>query len=156
MNKRILLSQIEEILSSNKDSKYYLVTMLSNISSILYHEMENTNWLGFYINEDDDKLVLGPFQGKVACMTIPYGKGVCGTCLKEKKTINVNNVHNFGGHIACDADSNSELVVPIIVKNKVRLVLDIDSPILNRFTEEDEHMVENVCELIKTSIEHLY
>ena len=117
MNNKLILSQVKEILKTNQDSSYYKITAMSNISALLYDYMDNLNWLGFYLLENDN-LVLGPFQGKIACSKIKVGKGVCGACAQTLKTINVKNVHEFEGHIACDSRSNSELVVPVIINNK--------------------------------------
>jgi GAF domain-containing protein len=109
--------------------------------------MKNLNWLGFYILENDE-LILGPFQGKIACSNIKVGKGVCGKCASILKTINVKNVHEFEGHIACDAASNSELVVPIFKANSFYALIDIDSPKYERFSKEDESLIEEVSKLI--------
>ncbi len=147
MNNKILLSQIEEILKTNTSSSYYQITSMANISALLFDNMKNLNWLGFYILENDD-LVLGPFQGKIACSKIKVGKGVCGTCAKTLKTINVKNVHEFEGHIACDSASNSELVVPIFNNNSFYALIDIDSPLFERFTKDDEILIEEVSKLI--------
>lgn len=149
MNNKILLKQVEEIINVNKDSRYRILTVLSNISSLLYHSFDKLNWLGFYIVENNN-LVLGPFQGKVACTFIPNGKGVCGKCLETKKPILVSNVHEFEGHIACDSLSNSELVIPIFRNDKICLLLDIDSPILDRFTIEDKDLFILICRKIET------
>ncbi len=147
MNNKIILNQVKEILETNQDSSYYKVTAMSNISALLYDYMKNLNWLGFYILENDS-LVLGPFQGKIACSKIRVGKGVCGTCAQTLVTINVKNVHEFEGHIACDSQSNSELVVPIIINNKFYALIDIDSPLFERFTKDDEFLIEEVANLI--------
>lgn len=119
----------------------------SNITSIIYHVLKDLNWVGFYFVVEDE-LVLGPFQGKPACTRIGYGKGVCGTAWKEKKTMLVSDVESFPGHIACDSDSRSELVIPLIRGGKVYGVLDIDSPIKNRFTEEDRELLEEVVSIV--------
>ena len=147
MNNNLLLKQIEEILKTNTDSSYYHITAMSNISALLYDNMKDLNWLGFYILENDN-LVLGPFQGKIACSKIRVGKGVCGTCASILKTINVKNVHEFEGHIACDSASNSELVVPIFKANSFYALIDIDSPKYERFSREDESLIEEVSKLI--------
>ena len=125
-----------------------LVTNLSNASAVL-NTLDNINWCGFYLARDD-VLYLGPFQGDVACTVIPFGKGVCGTSAKEKRTIIVDDVNNFEGHIACSAISKSEIVVPIIKDNQVKAVIDIDSPIYNRFTTEDKKILEEVAEILAT------
>ncbi len=114
-----------------------LIANISNISALLNMELEDINWVGFYLLKDD-QLVLGPFQGKPACVRIPVGRGVCGTAVSEKKVQRVTDVHAFPGHIACDAVSNSEIVLPLIVSGEVIGVLDIDSPSLSRFDQNDE------------------
>ena len=113
------------------------IPVLSNASAILYDAMPDLNWAGFYLM-NKGSLLLGPFQGKVACIRIALGKGVCGTAAENDETLVVPNVHEFPGHIACDSASNSEIVVPIHKDGKVVGVLDIDSPNLNRFSEEDK------------------
>lgn len=115
----------------------YKIANLANASALLWQHLDNINWAGFYMMEDG-ALVLGPFQGKTACIRIPVGKGVCGTAVAEDATQRVADVHLFPGHIACDCASNSEIVVPIRKDGAVIGVLDIDSPVKNRFTEEDE------------------
>ncbi|RUO22406.1 GAF domain-containing protein [Aliidiomarina iranensis] len=114
-----------------------LIANLANISAVLYEQLDNLNWLGFYLTEGEE-LVLGPFQGKVACVRIPFGKGVCGTAASSQTIQRIADVHAFPGHIACDAASNSEIVLPIVVNGKTVAVLDIDSPSTDRFTAMDE------------------
>jgi len=114
---------------------------LSNASSLLYHTLPQLNWSGFYLYKEN-MLVLGPFQGKPACVRIPLNKGVCGTAAFEKKTIVVNDVHEFPGHIACDSVSLSEIVVPVITDGELFGVLDLDSPVLARFDETDRKGLE--------------
>ena len=123
-----------------------LVSNLSNVSAIL-NQLESINWCGFYIVKDNT-LYLGPFQGEPACTIIPCGKGVCGTAFKEKKPLVVDNVNEFEGHIACSALSKSEIVVPIIKDGEVKAVIDIDSPIYNRFTKDDKMMLEEVANFL--------
>ena len=132
----VLLKQIKAL--TNKDLP--LITNLSNASAVL-NQLENINWCGFYIVKGNT-LYLGPFQGEPACSVIPFGKGVCGTAAKEKKTIIVDEVNKFEGHIACSSLSKSEIVVPIIKNNEVVAVIDIDAPIYNRFTSEDEKTLQ--------------
>jgi len=139
----LLLKQIKSII--NKDIP--LVSNLSNLSALL-NTLDNINWCGFYIRKDD-YLYLGPFQGEVACTIIPYGKGVCGMSYKEKKTIIVDDVNKFIGHIACSSKSKSEIVVPIIKDDIVKGVIDIDAPIYNRFTNKEKELLESVSELLK-------
>lgn len=126
-----------------------LIANLSNISACLNEHLENINWVGFYLMKNNE-LVLGPFQGKPACIRIPLGKGVCGTCALEKKIQRVADVHQFKGHIACDSHSNSEIVLPIITEDQVVGVLDIDSPLFNRFSAEDERKLSEIVHYIET------
>ena len=121
---------------------------LANASALINEYLSDINWVGFYLLEDN-KLVLGPFQGKVACIEIAIGKGVCGTAASEDRTLLVANVHEFKGHIACDSASNSEIVIPLHKDNKVYGVLDIDSPMLNRFTAEDKEGLELLARIIE-------
>ena len=122
--------------------------MLSNASAILYDGMDDLNWAGFYLM-NEGALLLGPFQGKVACVRIEIGRGVCGTAVAEDKTQLVKNVHEFPGHIACDSASNSEIVVPIHSGGKIVGVLDIDSPSLGRFDEEDRIGLEGFVKVLE-------
>lgn len=115
----------------------YVVANLANASALLWQAMADINWVGFY-KAMDGALVLGPFQGKPACIRIPLGRGVCGTAAAQDRVQRVADVHKFPGHIACDSASNSEIVLPIHVNGQVWGVLDIDSPEYNRFTQEDE------------------
>lgn len=127
-------------ISSEKD----LIANLSNASAIINVILDRINWAGFYIMRNGE-LVLGPFQGRPACNRIKVGKGVCGTAVKEKRVVRVEDVHNFPGHIACDCQSNSEIVIPIMKNNEVFGVLDIDSPEFNRFRDlEEEYLVKFV------------
>lgn len=119
----------------------YETANLANAAAILWEFLPNINWAGFY-KMVDGQLVLGPFQGKAARVVIPVGQGVCGTAVAEDKTQRVANVHNFCGHIACDCASNSEIVIPIHVRGEIWGVLDMDSPIFERFTEEDQRGLE--------------
>ncbi len=125
----------------------YRIANLANASALLWQHLEQINWAGFYMMEDG-ALVLGPFQGKPACIRIPVGKGVCGTAVAENATQLVPDVHLFPGHIACDCASNSEIVVPIRVDGQVVGVLDIDSPIKNRFTEADREGLEEFVRIL--------
>lgn len=136
--KKQILSILEE-----KDK----IAALANITAFLNNDIKDINWVGFYFVKNDE-LVLGPFQGNVACTRIPIGKGVCGTCVKTKKTLIVDNVHEFSGHIACDIKSNAEIVVPIIKYNKVLAVIDIDSPTFNRFKEDEKKKLELLASLL--------
>ncbi len=125
-----------------------LITALSNAAALLYTTLENINWCGFYIF-DGEKLVLGPFGGKPACTVIPMGKGVCGTAAQKREIISVADVDEFPGHIACDAASQSEIVLPIILSDgKLFGVLDVDAPVKNRFTDEDEGELAEVVSVL--------
>ena len=140
----------EQMKAIAEDEKWF-VPVMSNASAILYDNMEDLNWAGFYIMRDG-ALVLGPFQGKVACINIPVGKGVCGTAVAKDETMLVEDVHQFPGHIACDSASNSEIVVPIHKDGKVVAVLDIDSPKLARFNQDDKAGLEEFVKAIEEVI----
>lgn len=129
---QMLVEQLKALLSQD----LYYVPALSNASALLWEGLEDINWAGFYIVRQD-QLVLGPFQGKVACIHIQKGKGVCGTAWEKDEVQLVPNVHKFPGHIACDSASNSEIVIPIHSNGEVIAVLDIDSPAFNRFSLKD-------------------
>lgn len=124
---------------------------LANTSAAIWQAMDHINWAGFYLMEEG-KLVLGPFQGKPACIEIPVGKGVCGTAVKEERTVLVEDVHKFPGHIACDNASNSEIVVPIFKNGEVYGVLDIDSPYFARFTAEDQQGLEALVRALEETL----
>jgi len=124
------------------------VANYANASALLWEYLDGINWAGFYLMENGI-LVLGPFQGKTACIEIPIGKGVCGTAVKEGRTILVENVHEFPGHIACDSASNSEIVVPIRKNGEIIGVLDIDSPQIGRFDEEDRTGLEEFVRVLE-------
>ena len=130
------------------DGVPHKIANLANASALLWQTLEDINWAGFYLMEEG-KLVLGPFQGKPACIEIPIGKGVCGTAAAEKKTQLVKDVHTFPGHIACDCASNSEIVVPIFARGEVQAVLDIDSPSFSRFTETDREGLEAFVRILE-------
>ena len=129
----------------------YRISNLANIAALLFHTLEDINWAGFYLSEGD-KLILGPFQGKTACIEIAYGKGVCGKAAAEDATQLVPDVHLFEGHIACDRRSRSEIVIPLHSEGKVIGVLDIDSPVLPRFTEEDRAGLEKLAIMLEARI----
>ncbi len=140
-----IVQQVSGLVSGEPD----LIANLSNVSALLNQYLPDINWVGFYIRRDDE-LVLGPFQGKVACIRIPVGRGVCGTAAATRETQRIDDVHAFPGHIACDGASNSELVVPIIVNDNVVAVLDIDSPKHARFTAEVQKEIEAVVDVLAT------
>ena len=129
----------------------YPIANLANASAAIWQAMDRINWAGFYLMEQG-KLVLGPFQGKPACIEIPVGKGVCGTAVAQKKTQLVEDVHQFPGHIACDSASNSEIVVPIYKNGEIYGVLDIDSPYFARFTDEDQRGLEALVRVLEESL----
>ena len=129
----------------------YETANLANASALLWQELPDINWAGFYKMEDG-QLVLGPFQGKPACILIPVGRGVCGTAVAQDQTQLVYNVHEFPGHIACDCASNSEIVIPIHVRGEIWGVLDMDSPLLARFTEEDKEGLQKVVAVLEKII----
>ncbi len=132
----------------------YEVSLLSNACALLNTYLTDISWVGFYLFKDT-KLILGPFQGLVACTEIEIGKGVCGTCAKTRETQIVENVHEFPGHIACDSRSNSEIVLPIIINNKLYGVLDIDSTSFNRFSKVDEKELSKFIEKISKVLEQI-
>ncbi|MEX6499062.1 GAF domain-containing protein [Staphylococcus warneri] len=128
-----------------------LIAILSNTSALLNDHLDQVNWVGFYLIENNE-LILGPFQGHPACVHIQIGKGVCGTAVSNNETQVVKDVHQFPGHIACDANSNSEIVIPIHKDNKIIGVLDIDAPIKSRFNDEDRKKLEKVVSIIENQI----
>ena len=140
----LLYQQCEQYI----DNKLPIVSVLSNVSAVL-NQLDDINWVGFYLSKGDE-LFLGPFQGEVACTRIPKGKGVCGTSFERKETIIVSDVNQFKGHIACSSKSRSEIVTPIIISNNVVGVIDIDSPLYDRFHEEEKNLLEKVAKLLAT------
>lgn len=144
---QMLSKQLAALLEGEKD----LIANLSNASALLNQFLTDVNWVGFYLMKNGE-LVLGPFQGLPACVRIPVGRGVCGTAVSKKETIVVEDVHQFPGHIACDARSNSEIVIPFMKNNEVIGVLDIDSPLKNRFSEADKKGLEH---FVLTLVEHI-
>ena len=142
-----LAKQVEELM---KEESWH-ISLFANVSALLFETMENINWAGFYIVRDG-KLLLGPFQGKVACIHIGKGRGVCGTAWDTDETVLVPDVHQFPGHIACDSASRSEIVIPVHRDGKVFAVLDIDSPIEERFSEEDKKGLEQIVKCIEAGM----
>lgn len=134
------------------ESEAHWLPLLSNASALLYEALPDLNWAGFYLTENGS-LMLGPFQGKLACIRIPLGRGVCGTAAAEDRTLLVPDVHAFPGHIACDCASNAEIVVPLHREGKVIGVLDIDSPLPGRFTEADRAGLEAFARVIEETAE---
>ena len=137
---RLLSSQVRSLLGGETDA----LANAANFVGLLYNALDDVNWLGIYVLRGDE-LVLGPFQGQPACVHIPLGKGVCGTSAEQRQTLRVPDVHEFPGHIACDAASRSELVVPLVVDGELVGVLDVDSPSLARFSEDDQRGIEECC-----------
>lgn len=142
----LLIAQVKTILDGETD----VIANLSNVSALLNEALQDINWVGFYLMKEG-RLILGPFQGKLACIHIPLGKGVCGTAAQSKETQLVKNVHEFPGHIACDSATNSEIVVPMLYMEQVIGVLDIDSPKLLRFDEIDQRYLEKIVEILVSS-----
>ncbi|MDY0408679.1 GAF domain-containing protein [Virgibacillus soli] len=139
--------QLDALVADEKD----MIANLANAAALLNQFLDHINWVGFYLWKED-QLVLGPFQGLPACIRIPYGKGVCGTAIKEQKTQLVPDVNLFPGHIACDSQSQSEIVIPLIDKDRIIGVLDIDSPIKDRFDETDQYYLEKFADVLLKAI----
>jgi L-methionine (R)-S-oxide reductase len=139
----LVIKQLEALLAGESNQ----VANLANAAALLNQFLEEVNWVGFYLN-DGNELVLGPFQGLPACVRIPFGKGVCGTAAQKQETVRVEDVHLFPGHIACDAASESEIVVPIVKDGQLLGVLDIDSPRKNRFDEIDQAYLEKFVQAL--------
>ena len=138
----LLAAQLESLLADERD----FIANAAQFSAFLFSQLDDLNWAGFYLNRNEE-LVLGPFQGQIACVRIPFGRGVCGTAAATRQSQRVEDVHAFAGHIACDSASNSELVVPLIKGGRLIGVLDLDSPKLARFTEHDRAGIEQLAEI---------
>lgn len=155
MNKTAFYADLNRDMRALLAGETAFLAAMGNFSALLYERLEGVNWAGFYLLTEADTLVLGPFQGKIACVRIPVGKGVCGTALAEDKVQRVDDVHAFPGHIACDAASNAEIVIPLKVKGTVVGVLDIDSVEYNRFDSDDESglvtLTDGLCEVLANS-----
>lgn len=151
MNKAEFYRSLNEQVAAVISSEHDVIANMANISAILFEALEFVNWAGFY-RLVEDELVLGPFQGKVACIRIPVGRGVCGTAVSENQTQRIADVHAFSGHIACDAASNSEIVIPVRKDNKVIAVLDIDSINYERFDEQDQAGLEALVHLLEKQL----
>ncbi len=141
----IMCEQLKALASDEPD----FIPVLSNASALIMENLKDLNWAGFYLM-NKGSLLLGPFQGKVACIRIPVGKGVCGTAVEKNMTQRIADVHAFPGHIACDSASNSEIVIPIHKNGEVIAVLDIDSPLTDRFTEKDQEGLEKFVQVLET------
>ena len=142
-----LLGQTKALIHGESD----IIANMANVSALLYERLAQVNWVGFY-RVIEDELVLGPFQGKVACIRIPLGKGVCGTSAATGEVQRVENVHQFEGHIACDATTNAELVIPVKVAGKVIAVLDLDSTALARFDKQDEQGILAIVQMLEEQL----
>lgn len=145
-----LIESLENLLETD----HFEMSILANSSALIKEMLKDINWVGFYILVDDE-LFLGPFQGKVACTTIRVGYGVCGTSVQNRETIVVPNVHEFPGHIPCDESTNSEIVIPLFIDNKVYGVLDLDSKKLNRFSSIDKRFLEQAAIIISRNLKRL-
>ena len=157
-NKKELYPLLAEQLLALTDGETHAIPNLANCSALLFYALKDINWAGFYlteINPDSQKpyLLLGPFQGKTACIRIPSGRGVCGTALAKDETQLVTDVHEFPEHIACDSASNSEIVIPVHKNGKVVGVLDIDSPLKGRFDEEDREGLQKLVDILEKACE---
>ncbi|TDF41820.1 GAF domain-containing protein [Alteromonadaceae bacterium M269] len=150
-SKYAFYAQLHSFAESLTSGESDLIANLSNISALLFDQMPDVNWAGFYFYKEE-QLVLGPFQGKPACIRIPLGKGVCGVAAEKQEPMLVNDVHEFDGHIACDAASNSEIVLPIVVDGKLIGVLDIDSPSVGRFEQADINGLLPIVNLIQSKV----
>jgi L-methionine (R)-S-oxide reductase len=147
VNYALLAAQAEALMSGQNNK----VANAANLSALIFQELPEINWAGFYFLHEDS-LILGPFQGLPACVEIPLGKGVCGTAAATRKIQRVSSVHDFEGHIACDTASESELVIPLVDNGELIGVLDIDSPVMDRFGPEDEAGIAEIAELYIRSI----
>ncbi|MFJ3109004.1 GAF domain-containing protein [Pseudomonas putida] len=136
----LLAAQVQALFADERD----FIANAAQFSAFLYNQVDDLNWAGFYLNRNEE-LVLGPFQGQVACVRIPFGKGVCGAAAATRQTQRVEDVHAFPGHIACDSASNSELVIPLVKEGKLIGVLDLDSPKVGRFSEADQVGLERLA-----------
>ncbi|MED4224140.1 GAF domain-containing protein [Neobacillus cucumis] len=147
-NYQLVKKQLQALLHDEKNQ----IANLSNASALLNQFLDRINWVGFYLIDTNGELVLGPFQGLPACVRIPIGKGVCGTAAMKKVTLLVEDVHQFPGHIACDAASQSEIVIPLLKDGELYGVLDIDSPEKNRFDELDQQQLEEFAAILMDNI----
>lgn len=150
-NKQQQYQELAKQVASLVDGEHDIVANMANISSLLYWSLSEVNWAGFYLIKDE-QLVLGPFHGQPACIRIPIGKGVCGTAVAQRKAQLVYDVHDFAGHIACDAASNSEVVIPIYQQDRIIAVLDIDSPTVGRFDQDDLQGLQLIVDSFESSL----
>jgi GAF domain-containing protein len=151
--KPALYAELEKSLAALLQGEADLVACAANTSALLYWSLPDLNWVGFYLLEaGSGDLLVGPFQGKPACVRIPIGKGVCGTAAQRRDTLIVRNVHEFAGHIACDSASNSEIVVPVVTGNRLVGVLDLDSPLVARFDDDDARGLEKLVAVFVAAV----
>ncbi|MDZ5602152.1 GAF domain-containing protein [Pseudomonas sp. RP23018S] len=136
----LLAAQVQALFADERD----FIANAAQFSAFLYHQVDDLNWAGFYLNRNEE-LVLGPFQGQVACVRIPFSRGVCGAAARTRQTQRVEDVHAFPGHIACDSASNSEVVIPLVKEGRLIGVLDLDSPTVGRFSEADQAGLERLA-----------
>jgi len=155
MNKQEFYTDLNRDLRALIAGETSFLAAMGNCSALLYERLDGVNWAGFYLLTEENTLVLGPFQGKIACVRIPVGKGVCGTAVADNQVQRVDDVHAFPGHIACDAASNAEIVLPLVIDGEVIGVLDIDSTVYNRFDSNDEiglkTLTDGLCEVLAGS-----
>lgn len=149
-----MINTITNQLASLIEDIQYEITVLANTSAFLHMILDDVSWTGFYLYKDD-ALILGPFQGKTACTYIPLNRGVCGACASKKETMIIDNVHEFEGHIACDSESNSEIVIPLMIDDQLYGVLDIDSTSYQRFHQEDKELLEACCKTLMDKIKRI-
>ena len=142
-----LAAQAAALVSGQQD----MIANAANLSSLLFYALDKVNWVGFYFLKRG-KLVVGPFQGRPACVSIPVGQGVCGTAAETREVLRVADVHAFDGHIACDLASRSEIVLPLVRNGELIGVLDLDSPVKNRFDEEDERLLQKIADIFISSL----
>jgi len=143
-----VVKQVLSLLSGQQD----MIANAANLAALLFHELNDVNWVGFYFLKGE-QLIVGPFQGLPACASIPLGRGVCGTAAATRQIQRVQDVHDFDGHIACDLNSSSEIVIPLVRHGKVLGVLDLDSPSPGRFDEADQAMLSEIADIYLESIE---
>jgi L-methionine (R)-S-oxide reductase len=147
-DKAVVLAQAAALLGGQRD----LIANAANLSALLFYALDRINWAGFYFFKNGE-LVVGPFQGKPACVSIPLGRGVCGTAALTRQVQRVADVHDFPGHIACDIDSRSEIVVPLVADDVLLGVLDVDSPVPARFGQQDEELLVEIADLFVRSVD---
>lgn len=156
MNKNEFYTELQRDTKALLAGETEFLPIMANASALLYHRLNAVNWVGFYLLTSAQQLLLGPFQGKIACVRIPIGHGVCGTAVATGKIQRVADVHQFSGHIACDADTNSEIVFPLAINNEIIGVLDIDSIEIDRFDEQDQQGLLAVVDILNHALAGTY